>query len=73
MQLKEQLAKANCSLKKNVKKEVQNSSVFIVWTRFMDLFKGGWIMCTYWENAVKEFFKKQEQEQERNKRAASKS
>jgi len=25
-------------------------------------------MCTYWENAVKEFFKKQEQE--RNKRAA---
>ncbi|MGR5960134.1 hypothetical protein ACT7DM_17075 [Bacillus cereus] len=27
-------------------------------------------MCTYWENAVKEFFKKQEQE--RNKRAASK-
>ncbi|PEU27668.1 hypothetical protein CN532_12635 [Bacillus wiedmannii] len=28
-------------------------------------------MCTYWENAAKEFFKKQEQE--RNKRAASKS
>ncbi|PNK25366.1 hypothetical protein CBR55_32180 [Bacillus thuringiensis] len=28
-------------------------------------------MCTYWENAVKEFFKKQEQE--RNKRATSKS
>ncbi|OTW89014.1 hypothetical protein BK715_01735 [Bacillus thuringiensis serovar japonensis] len=28
-------------------------------------------MCTYWENAVKEFFKKQGQE--RNKRAASKS
>lgn len=37
----------------------------------MDLFKGGWIMCTYWENAAKEFFKKQGQE--RNKRAASKS
>ncbi|CAG9613456.1 hypothetical protein BACCIP111899_02671 [Bacillus rhizoplanae] len=33
--------------------------------------KGEWIMGTYWENAVKEFFKKQEQE--RNKRAASKS
>ncbi|PDY70804.1 hypothetical protein CON13_29105 [Bacillus cereus] len=28
-------------------------------------------MCTYWESAVKEFFKKQERE--RNKRAASKS
>ncbi|MBZ8121419.1 hypothetical protein CJ999_07650 [Bacillus thuringiensis] len=28
-------------------------------------------MCTYWEDAVKAFFKKQEQE--RNKRAASKS
>ncbi|PDZ92522.1 hypothetical protein CON47_06055 [Bacillus thuringiensis] len=28
-------------------------------------------MCTYWENAVKEFFEKQKQE--RNKRAASKS
>ncbi|TXR90649.1 hypothetical protein DN390_30260 [Bacillus sp. SH7-1] len=28
-------------------------------------------MCIYWENAVKEFLKKQEQE--RNKRAASKS
>ncbi|MGI8216730.1 hypothetical protein [Bacillus cereus] len=28
-------------------------------------------MCTYWENAVKEFYKKQENE--RNKRAASKS
>ncbi|PEI99366.1 hypothetical protein CN684_31375 [Bacillus wiedmannii] len=27
-------------------------------------------MCTYWENAVKEFFNKQEQE--RNNRAASK-
>ncbi|PEN77546.1 hypothetical protein COM21_00860 [Bacillus toyonensis] len=26
-------------------------------------------MCTYWENTVKEFFKKQEQE--RNKRATS--
>ncbi len=31
----------------------------------------GMDMCTYWENAVKEFFKKQELE--RNKRAASKS
>ncbi|PFD33601.1 hypothetical protein CN285_26715 [Bacillus cereus] len=28
-------------------------------------------MCTYWENVVKEFFKKQEWE--RNKRAASRS
>ncbi|PFU84648.1 hypothetical protein COK91_03090 [Bacillus cereus] len=28
-------------------------------------------MCTYWENTVKEFYKKQENE--RNKRAASKS
>ncbi|PFL68871.1 hypothetical protein COJ30_13070 [Bacillus anthracis] len=28
-------------------------------------------MCTYWGSAVKEFFKKREQE--RNKRAASKS
>ncbi|PEI77443.1 hypothetical protein CN905_15635 [Bacillus wiedmannii] len=28
-------------------------------------------MCTYWESAVKEFFEKQEQE--RIKRAASKS
>ncbi len=37
----------------------------------MALFKEGWIMCTYWENAVKEFFKKQESE--RNKKAVSKS
>ncbi|OXB95643.1 hypothetical protein CGQ22_28070 [Bacillus sp. M13(2017)] len=28
-------------------------------------------MCTYWENAVKEYFKKQESE--RNKKAVSKS
>ncbi|PGO61776.1 hypothetical protein CN980_29030 [Bacillus cereus] len=28
-------------------------------------------MCTYWETAVKEFFKKQESE--RNKKAVSKS
>ncbi|OTY03854.1 hypothetical protein BK731_17615 [Bacillus thuringiensis serovar muju] len=28
-------------------------------------------MCSYWEDAVTDFFKKQEQE--RNKRAASKS
>ncbi len=26
----------------------------------MDLFKGSWIMCTHWENAFKEFFKKKE-------------
>ncbi|KLA33499.1 hypothetical protein B4158_5974 [Bacillus cereus] len=37
----------------------------------MDLFKGEIDMCTYWESAVKEFFKRQEQE--RNKRATSKS
>ena len=35
------------------------------------LIQRGMDMCTYWENAFKEFFEKQEQE--RNKRAASKS